>query len=99
MSTSSLLARRISGLSSKRNMTSIQAKPFKLALVQLGGLSEDKAKNLEVAAAGVKTAVQEGKAGLVVLPVSHIRLVLLIKCNNLGNIQFSLCCNRIPQIL
>jgi hypothetical protein len=73
MSTSSLLARRISGLSSKRNMTSIQAKPFKLALVQLGGLSEDKAKNLEVAAAGVKTAVQEGKAGLVVLPVSHIR--------------------------
>ena len=51
-------------------MSTIQAKPFKLALVQLGGLSEDKTKNLEIAAAGVKEAVSKGKADLVVLPVS-----------------------------
>ena len=50
-------------------MASIQAKPFKLALVQLGGLSDDKTKNLEIAAAGVKKAASEGKADLIVLPV------------------------------
>lgn len=49
-------------------MSTIQAKPFKLALVQLGGLSEDKTKNLEIAAAGVKEAVSKGRADLVVLP-------------------------------
>lgn len=50
-------------------MAKIQAKPFKLALVQLGGLTADKAHNLEVAAKGVREAVQQGKADVVVLPV------------------------------
>jgi hypothetical protein len=52
-----------------RNMSTITAKNFKLALVQLGGLTDDKSKNLEIAAAGVKKAVGEGKADVVVLPV------------------------------
>jgi predicted amidohydrolase len=51
-------------------MSTITAKNFKLALVQLGGLTDDKSKNLEIAAAGVKKAVNEGKADVVVLPVS-----------------------------
>jgi predicted amidohydrolase len=50
-------------------MSTITAKNFKLALVQLGGLTDDKSKNLEIAAAGVKKAVGEGKADVVVLPV------------------------------
>lgn len=56
-------------------MASIQAKPFKLALVQLGGLGDDKAANLQRASQGVKEAVQTGKADLVVLPVSSRRLL------------------------
>ncbi|GHJ85835.1 hypothetical protein NliqN6_2237 [Naganishia liquefaciens] len=49
-------------------MAAITARPFKLALVQLAGLGKDKAKNLAVASAGVRKAVQEGKADIVVLP-------------------------------
>lgn len=50
-------------------MASIVARPFKLALVQLAGLGKDKSKNLALARAGVRKAVQEGKANVVVLPV------------------------------
>jgi hypothetical protein len=50
-------------------MASIVARPFKLALVQLAGLGKDKTANLALARAGVKKAVQEGKADVVVLPV------------------------------
>ncbi|KAI5454743.1 Omega-amidase nit3 [Naganishia albida] len=49
-------------------MASIVARPFKLALVQLAGLGKDKSKNLALARAGVRKAVQEGKANVVVLP-------------------------------
>lgn len=50
-------------------MAAIVARPFKLALVQLAGLGKDKTKNLQLASAGVRKAVQEGKADIVVLPV------------------------------
>ncbi|KAJ9095838.1 hypothetical protein QFC20_006547 [Naganishia adeliensis] len=49
-------------------MSAIVARPFKLALVQLAGLGKDKTKNLQLASAGVRKAVQEGKADIVVLP-------------------------------
>ncbi|KAJ9127770.1 hypothetical protein QFC24_000053 [Naganishia onofrii] len=49
-------------------MSTITAKPFKLALVQLAGLGKDKTRNLAIASAGVKRAVEEGKANVVVLP-------------------------------
>ncbi len=51
-------------------MATIQAKSFKLALVQLGGLGSDKAQNLKTASKAVREAVTNGKADLVVLPVS-----------------------------
>lgn len=57
-------------------MATITARPFKLALVQLAGLGKDKAANLAVASAGVRRAVQEGKADIVVLPVSPPLLIL-----------------------
>lgn len=50
-------------------MAKLQAKPFKVALVQLGGLTDNKAHNLQLAAEGVKEAVSKGKADVVVLPV------------------------------
>ncbi|KAJ9108722.1 hypothetical protein QFC21_000042 [Naganishia friedmannii] len=49
-------------------MSTITAKPFKLALVQLAGLGKDKTRNLAIASAGVRKAVEEGKADVVVLP-------------------------------
>lgn len=60
-------------------MAKIQAKPFKLALVQLGGLTADKSHNLEVAAKGVREAVEVGKADVVVLPVSRALKSSLIR--------------------
>ncbi|KAJ9104780.1 hypothetical protein QFC19_003921 [Naganishia cerealis] len=53
---------------SSATMSTIAAKPFKLALVQLAGLGKDKTRNLEIASQGVTRAVQEGKADVVVLP-------------------------------
>lgn len=54
-------------------MTQATPKSFKLALLQLGGLSDDKTRNLKIAADQVKKAVSEGKADMVVLPVSLVR--------------------------
>lgn len=51
-------------------MAQIQARPFRLALVQLDGLGADKTANLKIAERGVQEAVEVGKADLVVLPVS-----------------------------
>lgn len=52
----------------------IQAKSFRLALVQLGGVGHDKAANLEQARAKIAEAAKgdgKGKVDLVVLPVSR----------------------------
>jgi hypothetical protein len=61
---------RLISSSRLRSMATIQAKPFRLALVQLGGLGTDKTQNLKIASDKVREAVKVGKADLVVLPVS-----------------------------
>ena len=61
---------RLIASSRPRSMATIQAKPFRLALVQLGGLGADKTLNLKIASEKVREAVKDGKADLVVLPVS-----------------------------
>jgi hypothetical protein len=81
-------------------MASITARPFKLALVQLAGLGKDKTANLKVAANGMRKAVTEGKADLVVLPVSpiHIHDITANWKSPTGNLQLSLRRHCLPSI-
>lgn len=89
-------------------MAPIDAKPFKLALVQLGGLGADKTANLKIASEGVRRAVQEGKADMVVLPVSDIQETEGIRrihalnptlALRVGDLQLALRRHRVPQVL
>jgi hypothetical protein len=96
-----------------RSMATIQAKPFKLALLQLGGLGADKTHNLKVASEAVKEAASNGKADLVVLPVrpttgtsltcggGTVQMTDHARTANVtsGDFQFPIRCNRLSPIL
>lgn len=75
--------------------------PFKLALVQLGGVGADKSKNLAHTREKIFEAAKNG-ANVVVLPVSNLReetrVLLLMTCNGIGMFQFTLWNQVFPTI-